>query len=105
MGVRVVGAYYTEIRAQVGELDQLDWDAISASDFRQPQVKESKQAEFLIEGSFPFQLVDRIGVLSPSLGTRATAVIENAAHKPAVEVCPQWYFSGGGHADDQLHVW
>lgn len=56
------GAYYTEFRSQLDELDQLDWPAIAARDFRMPEVKERKQAEFLLSERFPFDLVERIGV-------------------------------------------
>jgi hypothetical protein len=42
------GAYYTEFRSRVAELDQLDWPAIAARDFRTAEVKERKQAEFRV---------------------------------------------------------
>ena len=52
-------------------LHELDWDAIASTDFRDPNVKERKQAEFLVYGFFPFDLVERIGV------HRAKSVIKN----------------------------
>lgn len=86
------GAYYTEFRSRLDELDQLDWVAISATDFRSPDVKESKQAEFLLYGNCPFQLIERIGVPTPSVAGRAHAALARAINRPVVEVIPQWYF-------------
>lgn len=86
------GAYYTEFRSRVEDLDQLDWNAIAARDFRQPDVKERKQAELLVHGRFPFRLVDRIGVRSAVVRSRAIQAIEGVGHKPMVEVCREWYF-------------
>jgi hypothetical protein len=86
------GAYYTEFRSRMDELDQLDWQAIAATDFRPAEVKEHKQAEFLIYGSFPFSLVERIGVRSSAIQTRAAAAIAGAAHRPAIGVRQGWYF-------------
>src|SRR3989442_869282 len=54
------GAYYTEFRSRLDDLDELDWRAIAATDFRRPEIKEGKQAEFLVYGRFPFKLVERI---------------------------------------------
>ena len=86
------GAYYTEFRSRVDELDQLVWPAIAATDFRSADVKERKQAEFLLYGQFPFDLVRRIGVRSGIIQARATAALGGASHKPVVEVRPEWYF-------------
>jgi ssDNA thymidine ADP-ribosyltransferase, DarT len=86
------GAYYTEFRSRLGELDQLDWVAISATDFRTPNVKESKQAEFLLYERCPFHLIGRIGVRAPAVASRAHAAVARATHRPVVEVIPQWYF-------------
>ena len=45
------------------QLDQLNWGHIDNPDFRDPLVKEAKQAEFLVFGSFPWTLVRTIGVI------------------------------------------
>ena len=56
------GARYFEDRSDLGHLDEIDWDAVEATDWR--RCKEGKQAEFLIEQRFPWELVSRIGVRS-----------------------------------------
>lgn len=86
------GAYYTEFRCRLDELDQLNWGAIAANDFRSADVKEGKQAEFLIHGSFPFALIERIGVRSVAIQGRAAASLAGSSHRPPIEICPQWYF-------------
>jgi len=86
------GAHYTEFRSRTNELHQLDWPAIAASDFRTAEVKEHKQAEFLLYKQFPFDLVDRIGVQSNTVQAKATAAVAGAHHRPAIEVRRDWYF-------------
>lgn len=36
-------AYYTEFRNDLAQLDDVDWAAVAANDFRDAQVKEGKQ--------------------------------------------------------------
>lgn len=86
------GAYYTEFRSQVEELDQLDWQAIEASDFRPAEVKERKQAEFLVHGSFPFDLIEHIGVCSATIQKQAAEALADARHQPPIQIRREWYF-------------
>jgi len=86
------GARYTEFRARVEELDQLDWPAIAARDFANPTIKEAKQAEFLLEARFPFDLVSRIGVRSEAVRRRVVGTLCVAGAGTPVELRPEWYF-------------
>ncbi len=86
------GAFYTEFRSRVGDMDELDWAAIAATDFRSAEVKERKQAEFLVHQRFPWELVVRIGVHSADIHAKVTAVLQGAAHRPAVEIRRDWYY-------------
>ncbi|HEX4996924.1 MAG TPA: DUF4433 domain-containing protein [Terriglobia bacterium] len=86
------GARYTQFRADVNSLDELDWTAIAATDFRDAQVKERKQAEFLVHERFPFELVERIGVESEAAQARVVAALAGAPHQPLVDVRRDWYF-------------
>ena len=65
------GAYYTEFRKDLGQLDEIDWAAVAAADFRSSQVKEGKQAEFLLHEFFPWHLVRRIGVMDATVYGKA----------------------------------
>lgn len=62
------GAYYTQFRSRIDQLDEVNWPAVAATDFRAAEVKEAKQAEFLVHHLFPWQLVRRIGVSAPGVG-------------------------------------
>jgi hypothetical protein len=86
------GAAYTEFRHRAHQLIEVNWDAVDAIDFRDAQVKEGKQAEFLMQGSFPWQLVQRIGVQSSTIHSRVVRLVANAPTRPVVEVKPRWYF-------------
>ena len=84
------GAYYTEFRSRGEDLDQLDWQAIAARDWA--AVRGPKQAEFLLHERFPFELVERIGILSDSIRVRAETALLDAGYQPAVEVRADWYY-------------
>ena len=85
-------ASYTQFRTSIDDLAEINWDAIAANDWRDPAIREAKQAEFLVHQFFPWQLVSRIGVISPDIGRRVASVIGNAAHKPKIEVQRAWYY-------------
>ncbi len=86
------GAYYVQFKRDLAELDQIDWNAVAATDFRSSDVRESKAAEFLLHGSFPWRLVERVGVHSMRVGQQVTTMVAAGAHPPTVEVKPDWYF-------------
>lgn len=90
------GSNYFEDYAELGQLDKLDWTAISTDQWGGPSidssVKEGKQAEFLLEHSLPWELVEKIGVLNENIRRLVTHALVNAAHKPTVAIMPDWYY-------------
>ncbi|OFV93416.1 MAG: hypothetical protein A3H28_16380 [Acidobacteria bacterium RIFCSPLOWO2_02_FULL_61_28] len=86
------GARYAEFFNDPALLDLLNWDAIAATDWRDPDIKESKQAEFLVEKSFPWELVERIGVINVEVAQQVTALIRGANHQPITAVEREWYY-------------
>ena len=86
------GAYYTEFRAQLDQLDEIGWPAMSARYWTAPDTREAKQAEFLVEQSFPWHLVERIGIHGAGIAPRVARAIRGATHRPTVEVQPSWYY-------------
>jgi hypothetical protein len=48
------GSRYFEDRADLARLGEINWDAVQANNWQ--QCKEEKQAEFLLENSFPLAL-------------------------------------------------
>lgn len=86
------GAVYTEFRNALTQIDEVDWAAVEARDFRDPNVKEGKQAEFLLHGFFPWTLVRRVGACSDTVQRQALRALGGSGHRPPVEVCRAWYF-------------
>jgi hypothetical protein len=86
------GAFYTQFRAELAQLDEINWDAVAATDFRPADVKEAKQAEFLVQDSFPWHLVERIGVHSQAIVPRVASAMQGAAHRPVIEIKRDWYY-------------
>ena len=86
------GARYATFFDQLDMLTNLDWDAIEATDWRAPMVRERKQAEFLFERFFPWTLVERIGVLDQSRLQMVYDRLGKAQHKPDIVVRKEWYY-------------
>jgi len=86
------GAYYVEVRDRLDQLHEINWPAVAATDFRASEVKEGKQAEFLVHNSFPWELIRRVAVYSAEIKARAEAALEGATHRPPVEILRHWYY-------------
>lgn len=84
------GARYFEDRCNLAQLGEIDWNAVQATDWQQCQ--EGKQAEFLIERQFPWELVSRIGVLTQQVYGQVSTALQTAAHRPPIEIRPDWYY-------------
>ena len=89
---RNAGSRYFQSFQDVTQLSQLNWDHIANDDFREPLVKDAKQAEFLVHGSFPWTLVRRIGVISQRLAERVRQIVSDGDHRPDVRVEAGWYY-------------
>jgi hypothetical protein len=86
------GAAYAQFRARINQLNEINWDAVSALDFRAADIKEGKQAEFLIETLFPWSLVSRIGVHSLRFEQEVADITMHSVHRPVIEIRPDWYY-------------
>jgi hypothetical protein len=86
------GAYYTQFRARVDQLDEVNWPAVAATDFRPAEVKEGKQAEFLVHHQFPWHLVRRIGASAQGVAQQVANAMSGVAYRPVVEIRRDWYF-------------
>jgi hypothetical protein len=86
------GAYYAQFANQLADLVRIDWNAVVSTDFRSAEVKEGKQAEFLVQTRSPWTLVTRIGVQSMGIRTRVQDAIAGAGHQPPVQLLPSWYY-------------
>lgn len=93
------GARYAQFHNDLSKLGHIDWDAVASNRFSSQDftpsgnlVKESKQAEFLVEDFFDWSLVQRIGVASPSASDQVRQALRDTCHQPTVSVQPDWYF-------------
>jgi len=84
------GAYYFEDRSDLAQLEEIDWNAVNAVEWQ--KCKEGKQAEFLIENRFPWELVSRIGVLSQKIYRQVDTALKTAEYKPPIEIITDWYY-------------
>jgi hypothetical protein len=90
------GARYFDDCSDLAELGKVNWEAVQATKWSglgvSPEIKEGKQAEFLVEDRFPWSLVERIGVFSSYVGNQVSARLGSAGHRPRVEVLRSWYY-------------
>jgi hypothetical protein len=89
---RNAGTYYAEFYNEMRDLDKINWEAVTASDFRQPLIKEGKQAEFLLYKSFPFDLIESIGVINAEIQSIVKNILQGTALVDKVQMRPDWYF-------------
>lgn len=86
------GAYLTQFYGNRADLNQIDWAAVTATDFRDSIVKERKQAEFLTFGSFPWTLISKIGTINNTMAAQVKTILAGMPHQPKVEVKRGWYY-------------
>jgi len=90
------GSRYFEDWADLSQLGQINWSAVRARKWSglgiDPNIKEKKQAEFLVEEQFPWELVERVGVLTRAVGLQVHDAFQQIGHRPKVEILPNWYY-------------
>jgi hypothetical protein len=90
------GSRYFEDRADLARLGEINWDAVAANRWSgsgiDGAVKEGKQAEFLVEESFPWHFVERIGVQSLTVYQQVSSLLAGANHRPKLEILKNWYY-------------
>lgn len=84
------GSNYFEDRCDLVQLAEIDWDAVRARNWQ--GRTDGKQAEFLVEKSFPWALIQRVGVRSTHVREQARNAMRASEHKPTVEIKPEWYY-------------
>ncbi len=90
------GSVYFEDRNDLARLHEINWDAVGTNQWSgrgiPTSIKEGKQAEFLIENSFPWGLVERVGVFKQTTYRQAANALATSSHKPCLEVKADWYY-------------
>lgn len=86
------GTSYFEDRTQLAHIDDIAWNAVQATLWSDPDVKEGKQAEFLVENKVDWSLVETIGVADIAMVQRAASALNSANHRPPVSIQSSWYY-------------
>ena len=87
------GSDYFEDRNDLGKLGEINWGAVQSNYWgRDRNLKEGKQAEFLLEEKFPWHLVERVGVQNGAIYDKVNNILFNHIHQPLVKVIPGWYY-------------
>ena len=86
------GATYAVFYKNLNQLDQIDWTAVLARDFTKAEVKEGKQAEFLVYESFPWELIERVGVYDETIRRQLEEILQITKHRPPVSIERGWYY-------------
>jgi len=89
---RNAGTYVAQFYRSLDDLDKINWRAVTATDFRDIMTKEGKQAEFLMYESFPWELVEKIGVKDPATVRVVQRALLESDHQPPVRPEPSWYY-------------
>jgi hypothetical protein len=74
-------------------LDKVDWSVMPVRRWGgNGQLKEKRQAEFLVHQWFPWACVHKIGVYNRQIAARVEEILISAEHKPSVKVELSWYY-------------
>ena len=82
------GSCYFEDRCRLDQLHEVNWDAVNSRTWM--ACKDGKQAEFLLEQSFPVKLIEAIGVFDANIYREVTQLF--ADNRLPVEVKKEWYY-------------
>lgn len=90
------GAKYFEDRCKLDQLNEINWTAVHADKWSgsgvHSSIKEGKQAEFLMEFTFPWNLVERIGVSSRKIYQQIINTVPQNGFRPKIEIKSEWYY-------------
>lgn len=94
--------FFTDRHADLGyarqfdsldKLEEVDWTVMPIRQWGgNTEVKEKRQAEFLVHDWCPWPAIEVIGVINQAVASQVQAALENVGHKPSVEIHPEWYY-------------
>jgi len=74
------------------ELHRVNWKVMPLQDWRGQEIKETRQAEFLVHDCFPWACVKAVGVHNSSVAQNLTSILRDAPHQPKILLKPEWYY-------------
>lgn len=90
------GSSYFEDRCNLAQLNEVGWDDVQSNQWGSsgvlPSIKDGKQAEFLLEYSFPWHLVECIGVYSRGISSQIDDALPANGHCPQIDLKRDWYY-------------
>lgn len=94
--------FFTDRHADLGyarqfdslaDIDEVDRNVMPLRQWGGDQeVKEKRQAEFLVHEWCPWSAIEVIGVMDRAMAQRVEAAIAGMGHRPRVEVHRDWYY-------------
>jgi hypothetical protein len=94
--------FFTDLHADLAyarQFDTLDkltevpWSVMPRRQWGGDQeVKEKRQAEFLVHDWCPWSAIQTIAVINNAMAERVANVIAESSHKPIVQVHRDWYY-------------
>lgn len=85
---------FTDFFDDLKDLEKIDWDLMKARYWNDtnddPDRKRRRQAEFLVQNFFPWQLVSYIGVYDRSIAETVSDIIKGGS--PEIGVQRGWYY-------------
>lgn len=86
------GSRYFEDYADLNDLGKIDWQAVQANQWSDSDIKEKKQAEFLVESRFPWELIEEVGVYSYHQQERVRKIIGSQTKDLQIKIQQAWYY-------------
>ena len=84
---------YARYFEDLADLGRVSWDVMPRRFWNEEEVKETRQAEFLVHDAFPWGCVRWIGVHDSAVSDAVTSLLSEAPHQPKILVRPDLYYS------------
>ena len=86
------GLRFFDDRVDLAQLDEVNWEAVEARDWRASDIKEAKQSELLVERKVSFDNVVRIGTHNTKVKKEVQMALNSHGREIPVEVITDWYY-------------
>jgi len=84
---------YADYFDALERLDEVDWSVMPLRQWGgDDEVKERRQAEFLVHERFPWTAVESIGVLGTQAKEQVESILAQTKHRPPVTCQTSWYY-------------
>ena len=84
---------YAQQIGSLGGLDKVDWQVMPLRQWGgNTEIKEKRQAEFLLHDCCPWTAITAIGVINDTIAQQVINILAAVDHKPQVTVQRDWYY-------------